>query len=904
MDESNSTSPALLRSNSNEIQELNDDEQIYVRTRTNKLELLDPNKITIRLQNLIKRHPKITNVNASELMLNVLPGIKSYITTTEIDEYSSNIAASLSVSNPHYMKLAARIIIDNHQKNTDRSFVDKMRKAYLREDKKGNIAPLVSERFFKYVEEHQDYIEPLIDYSRDFLLDFFGFKSFLNLYSMKVNGRPIERPQDAFMRVAIAIHMNTTDLEEEMSLIKQTYDALSNKYYTHGSPSYFRSGSANEQFCSCFLLGTEDSIDGIEMPGVAIAKISKWAGGIGMHVHSIRGKGALIRGTNGYSNGIVPFLRIYNNKALGWNQGGVRPGSVAIYLMPHHPDIMEFLQLKLPDGQENERARDLFYAVWLPDIFMERVRDEKMWSLFDPNETMDLSNYYNTKENLAYTNHYLQLEKDKKYVRQIKARTVWEAIYKCNKIKGMPYLCSSDASNAYSMQSNLGTIKSSNLCSEIIEYSDINEYAVCVLASISLPSFIIDSYTAEELAVDESTRRQLNHEFPLNPIFDAKKLIDITKLIVTNLNNIIDKNYYPVIEAKRSNQRHRPLGIGIQGLADAYLKMRLPFDSPDAHKLNKLFMETIYYAALSQSTRLCREGYQRLKKQCEEKKSVTVETFKPNDYETHHVTYTDPNKIPKDICAYPSMKWTKNNNDTVINGSPISRGIFHWELYDVRLEDLLGNYDWDTLRHHIQTYGVRNSLLTALMPTASTSILLNNNECFEPYTSNVYRRKTLSGEFIVINKWLINDLYRLGLWNKKLKEYILACEGSIQQIDGIPDNIKALYKTAYEINQEELIQQAIDRQPFVDQSQSLNWYMKKVTLKEFTKLAFKAWRGRLKTFKYYTHSEPAAVAQKFSVDPALQKKMYEALQQDKKYQSNLLNKKEDEDDKICDLCSS
>lgn len=1040
-----------------------EDEIMYVITRTGRKEPLDTNQITNRLKTLINKAPKIPHINPFELMLKVCEGLKSGITTYEIDEYAANASASLSVSNPHYLSIAARIAIDNHQKNTIRSFVDKMRMAYLNTDEQGGHNPLVTSAFYKYVEEHQDLIESMIDYQRDFLLDFFGFRTFQKSYSIKVKNKPIERPQDMFMRAAVALNMNTGDLIDELKNIKETYDLLSQKYYTHASPTYYNAGGLHQQLASCFLLGTEDSLEGIEKTGADMSRISKWAGGIGVHINGWRATGALIRGTNGKSSGIVPFLRTYETRMLAFNQGGRRPGSAAIYIMPHHPDLMKFIALRRNDGVEKERARDLFYALWIPDIFMERVAQGGIWSFFDPSVCGDLSDY--TLDD--YTKRYLMLEEQKKYTHQLSAREIWEEIYKSEKETGLPYICFSDHANRAFMQKNLGVVKSSNLCvaantliltlngyqqiqelatkngglnviwngeefteaqfaktsdqaklirlefsdgtylisteyhrfqlldgtiktaieltqddviaeckwpklfkydiekilarlqpalngyvipessiidkylcqcvglngvlkdstlyfktdintgsplydiqasrceplkmisrtdagygptycfnepkkhmgifngvpamncSEIILYSDSKEYAVCVLSSVSLPAFVFDSDSDETERSDMTSEAKfLNHTFPTRPYFDFKKLIEVVRVMVRNLNNVVDKTHHPIEETRRGNNRHRPIGIGVQGLDDAYSKMRYPFDSAEAAKLNKEIFECIYYAALTESSVMCRRKYKALKKQCETEGFIVIEKYPENSYDPIKVKYTDPAEIPKKVAAYPSMEWN--------GGAPIAKGVFHWEFYEPTLS---GMFDWESLREHIKEFGVMNSLLVALMPTASTSQLLGNNECFEPYTSNVYRRETNAGEYIVIKKNLINDLYNLGLWNTNLKDYLLACEGSIQHIEGIPEHIKDLYKTVWEIDQSVLIQQAIDRQPFVDQAQSLNLYVRDLNLTKWTKLIFQGWRGKLKTGKYYLHTEAAQAPTKFTIDPAKQAEALEIIRQ-------------------------
>ena len=1088
-----------------------DSTAIYVITRTGKREVLNLNKILKRLEKLQKKTPAIENINTHELTIKVCSGIHTGITTYEIDEYAGNTAASMSLSNPNFMQLATRIVIDNHQRQTQRSFIDKMRRAYLRKDSNGNIDPLLSEQFFKFTEEHADEIEAMINYKRDFKLDYFGFRTFQRLYAIKINGEIIERPQDMYMRAAIAINLSPSkhmkDTEYILKNIKKTYNALSNKQYTQASPTYFNAGTVHPQYSSCFLLGTGDSLEHIMETANDAAVISKWGGGIGIHCHCWRSSGALIRGTNGKSSGIVPFLRIYNNVMRAFNQGGKRLGSAAIYLMPHHPDIMKFLKLILPGGEDIERARDLFYALWIPDIFMERVKSNGVWSLFDPDSTGDLSNYHNEE----YRKRYIQLEKDGAYTQQLPARNIWEAVYRANVQTGRPYIMFSDAVNRMSNQANLGTIKSSNLCvtgdtliltdkgyfpikdltthgrnfhnvwngfrfSEAIfaktgtvrsilkiTFSDGSSISCTryhkfmlqkhnelyneeiapafvhaenltvgdVLVQCRFPNipivkhdivltrrfvlkylkkhgirhlepidtyqishrnkkFLIDikltcntigmspiltrkrlprnagakyiynlNFVLEDLDIlfkyeivnygntQESKIRKLyvidikevrgeydtycfneplRHAGVFNGIlagncaeiteysdnnesavcnlcsvslsacvkddkFDFKQLINMVKLAVVNLDKIIDINFYPTIKTARSNKRHRPIGIGCQGLADTFIKLRMPFESIEAAELNKRISETMYYAALSQSTRICREGYQHYKAIAEEQGGITLNVYKPDDYNEHTATFT-AETLPKNIYAYPSMTWG--------GGSPISKGIFHWELAGKTVEDLSGMYDWETLRNHIKTYGVRNSQLIALMPTASTSQLLGNNECFEPFTSNIYKRKTLAGEFIVINKYLINDLYRLKLYDENIRDYLIALEGSIQNICGIPEDLKQLYKTTWEISQFKLLDLAADRQPFVDQSQSLNLYVEDLTLATFTKLMFHAWRAGLKTGKYYMHTRPATMPQKFTLDPDKQQEMKELFNKEKKkIDTSFMEPKK----AVCDLCS-
>lgn len=723
-----------------------EDDVMYVITRTGRREALDTNQITRRLQSLINRSPKIPHVNPYELMLEVCKGLKSGITTYEIDEYAANASASLSITNPYYLKIAARIAIDNHQKNTQRSFVDKMRTLYLNQDDQGKINSLIAQNFFKYVEEHQDFIERTIDYNRDFYLDFFGFQTFIRSYSMKVDDKSIERPQDMFMRTAVDLHMSTCDtIEEELQNIKTTYEALSLKFYTHASPTYYNAGSEKKQYASCFLLGTRDSREGIMRTADHISEISKYSGGIGVHINCLRGAGAKIRGTNGRSSGIVPWLKIYNEVMKGFNQGGRRPGSAAFYIMPHHPDIMKFIEITRNGGTEEMRARAIFTSLWIPDIFMERVRDGALWSTFDPDTCGDLSDYTGEE----YRKKYLELETKKLYTSQIPARKIWEACMDTNSDVGRLYVCFADTANEMFMQKNIGVLKSSNLCSEVFLYSNADEYAVCILSSIALPTFVIDGYSEEELKQPEEVRRKLNHEFPVNPYFDFKKLIEITKLITTNLNLIIDKTFHPLKETKRGSDRHRPIGIGVQGLDDCYAKMRYPFKSDAAHDLNKKIFETIYFAVITQSSVLARKIYQSLKKKCKLEGKLVVQEHQSDSYDLIEKVYNNPDEIPQTVGAYPSMLWN--------GGSPIGNGIFHWELAGLKPNQLSGMFDWESLREHVKTFGVRNSLTVACMPTASTSQLLGNNECLAEGTQiTLYNGMSVPIENIMVNSEILS----------------------------------------------------------------------------------------------------------------------------------------------------
>ena len=842
-----------------------DDSINYVITRSCAREELSLDQIARRIGSLISRAPKIPHVNRDDLAMLVCKGVHKDMHTSEIDSYAAKEAASLSITHPYYLQLAARLAIDNHQKNTLSSFVDKMKLLYMNKDESGEHYPLIGKEFFKYVEEHRDFIDKTIDYTRDFLLDFFGFSTFYSIYSCKINDTPIERPQDMFMRISICINMNThDDITEEYTAIKTTYDLLSNKNYTHATPTCFNAGRAEPQLASCFLLGTHDSCDGIMKTATHAARISRCAGGIGIHVNCWRSAGMKIKGTGGKSGGVIKWLKIINQVMLGFDQGGRRPGSAAIYMMPHHPDIMMFIAAGKNDGNIESRARDLHYAVWIPDIFMERVKAREKWSLFDPSQVGDLSELWGDK----YTNRYLELENKKLYISQCNAADIWDAIFKANRDYGEPYICFSDTANRLSMQQNLGTINSSNLCTEIYLYSNNEEYAVCILSSISLPSFVLDRHTEEELTA--VPLRKLDHEFPLNPYFDYEKLVNTVRVITTNLNKVIDKTYHPVKNTKRGNDRHRPIGIGVQGLDDCYAKMRYPFASDAAHVLNKRIFEAIYYAALSQSTLMCRQIYNKLRKECSKATPVRVPLHHPKNYVVDTVVYMDPERIPKNVGAYPSMLWN--------GGSPISKGIFRWEMSGLKSSDLSGMFDWESLREHIKIYGVRNSLLTACMPTATTSQLLGNSEGIEPYTSNLYSRNTVAGAFIVIKKYLIRDLYNLKLWTPELKDYLIAAEGSIQNIDGIPDELKQLYPKVREIEPKILVQQAIDRQHFIDQGQSLNLFIgDNLTRKLWDQLMFQAWRGQLPTGKYYLRTKAGVSPPKFTIDPDKQRQALDLI---------------------------
>lgn len=813
---------------------------MFVIKRNGSFEEVNFNKIFQRLKFMTQEPTALADINIHTLSQNVIQGLHDKMYTKDIDIHSANICASLSIQNYQYGTLAGRIIINNHHKNTLTSFKDKMDKLYLRKDIHGNICPLLDDKFYKFVVKNQKEIENHIDYSRDYQLGYFSFKTLERSYLLKVGEEIIERPQDMFMRVSIFLHMVPKQSRNKQILerIFETYDLMSNRYFTHATPTLFNAGLTRSTCLSCFLLGTEDSLEGIMKTAADCAQISKWSGGIGFHISNWRSKGANIRSTNGNSNGIIPFLKIFNDVARAFNQGGKRLGSFSAYIEMHHPDIMDFLQLRKNHGEENLRCRDLFLAIWMCDLFMERVSRNEMWSLFDPDRCPNLNEVYGDD----YKRLYLEYEEKGLYSSQISARELWKAIFVSQKESGIPYILYKDHVNRHNNQSNIGIVKSSNLCAEIVEVSSSSEYACCTLASICLPMFVEDS-------LDDEQKRELDHEFPLRPIFNYEKLIKVVEVIVRNLNQVIDRNWYPNIETERGNMTQRPLGIGVQGLADVFFKFRCTYDSELAKELNRSIFETIYYAAISASTKLSKEIYKGYKQQCVSKGGTIV--IDKKEYTT--------DTLPLTIGSYPYM--LKNG------GSPLFNGKFHWELYGLPKEKLIHKYDWESLREHIQTFGIRNSLLVALMPTASTSQIMGNIESIEPLTSNIFIRQTLAGQFIVVNKYLMKDLKDLGIWNKDIEDFIKMNNGSIQNISGIPNDIKILYKTVWEISQQHLIDQAADRQPFVDQSQSLNLFIEDLTFSKFNSMHFYGWNKKLKTGSYYLRTRPATEAQKFTVSP-------------------------------------
>lgn len=752
---------------------------MFVIKRDGRKQEIRFDKITARIQKLCYGLDA-QHIDPVMVSLKVIEGIYDGVTTSELDNLAAEVAATLTARHPDYAQLAARIAISNLQKNTNKSFAKTIYDLYHYVDERsGRKAPLISTEVYEIVEKNADTLDAAIIYDRDFAYDYFGFKTLERSYLLKMNGKVVERPQHMLMRVAVGIH------KEDIPAAIQTYNLLSERWFTHATPTLFNAGTPNPQMSSCFLLQMkDDSIDGIFDTLKSCARISQSAGGVGLSIHNVRATGSYIRGTGGTSNGIIPMLRVFNDTARYIDQGGgKRKGSFAIYLEPWHADIFEFLDLRKNHGKEEVRARDLFTALWIPDLFMQRVEENGDWTLMCPNEAPGLCDCYGEE----FETLYRRYEEEGRGRKKIKAQDLWFKILEAQIETGIPYMLYKDACNKKSNQKNLGTIKSSNLCTEIVEYTSPDEVAVCNLASIALPRFVIDG------------------------VFDHQKLFEVTKVITRNLNRVIDGNSYPVQEAKHSNMRHRPIGIGVQGFADALSILRLPFESEEALKLNREIFETIYYGAMTASKDLAREQ---------------------GTYET-----------------YP--------------GSPVSEGLFQYDLWGVTPGP---RWNWNALKEEVAKYGVRNSLLVAPMPTASTSQILGNNECFEPYTSNLYARRVLSGEFIIVNKYLMRDLVRLGLWSEKMKNKILTANGSIQGIEEIPASIKELYKTVWEIKQKTLIDMAAERGPYICQSQSLNLFVENPTFAKLTSMHFYGWKRGLKTGMYYMRTKSASDAIKFTVE--------------------------------------
>lgn len=775
---------SLIIPNAAEQQKQANNGAMKVLKRSGKHEDVSFDKITARIRKLCYGLNQ-NYINYIEISKKVIQGLYDGVTTTELDNLAAETAATMAATHPDYAILAARIAVSNLHKNTDKSFSKTMESLYNYIDPKtGEMAGLISDETIEVVRTNADKLDSAIIFDRDYEYDYFGFKTLERSYLLRMNGQIVERPQHMIMRAAVGIH------GEDIDSAILTYNLMSEKWFTHATPTLFNAGTPKPQLSSCFLLSmTDDSISGIFETLSRCAKISQSAGGIGLSIHNVRAKGAYIKGTGGTSNGIVPMLKVYNDTARYVDQGGgKRKGAFAIYMEPWHADIQEFLELKKNHGKEELRARDLFYAMWISDLFMERVQNNEDWSLFCPNEAPGLHEVYGGEFEALYHKY----EQEGRARSTVKAQDLWFHILESQIETGTPYILYKDACNKKSNQKNLGTIKSSNLCTEIVEYTAPDEVAVCNLASISLSKFVGEDNT-----------------------FDFDKLYEITRVVTRNLNKIIDINYYPIPEARNSNMRHRPIGIGVQGLADAFIKMRFPFDSPEAKQLNKDIFETIYFAALTES-----------------------------------------NEIAKVEGAYQTFE-----------GSPASQGILQFDMWNVSPSE---RWDWNTLRSSVMEKGMRNSLLLAPMPTASTSQILGNNECFEPFTSNIYSRRTLSGEYIIVNKYLLKDLVGLGLWNDSMKQRLMAANGSIQAFDEVPAEIKEIYKTVWEISQKVVIDMAADRGAYICQSQSMNLFLENPNFSKLSSMHFYAWNKGLKTGMYYLRSKAAVDPIKFTVEQNLQ----------------------------------
>jgi ribonucleoside-diphosphate reductase alpha subunit len=875
-----------------------------VTKRDGKLENIAFDKIVNRIKKL--GNEANIKLNYSSLTMKVIDQLYDTISTAEIDELTAQQCAVMASHNPDYNVLAGRVVISNHQKNTRSTFFEVVSSLYTHKNNTTNEhEPICSHELFITAQKNADIIEEMIDYDRDYLIDYFGFKTLERAYLFKINNQMVERPQHMWMRVALCLHGN------DMTLVKETYELMSQKYFTHATPTLFNAGTDRPQMSSCYLIAMEgDSLEGIFNTLKDCASISKWAGGIGLHIHNIRGNNSLIKGTNGKSTGIVPMLKVFNDTARFINQGGKRNGSFAIYLEPWHSDIEDFLDMKKNHGDEEMRARDLFYGLWIPDLFMERVKTNQDWCLFCPNECPNLSDTCGEQ----FKELYIKYENSNLQRKTLKARDLWFKILDSQMETGNPYLLYKDACNLKSNQQNLGTIKSSNLCCEIVEYSDSNETAVCNLASIALPSFIkstsnpfssVEVYTKDNcnwcvLLKDLLKRKNIEyieHKLTnqeeidtfknkwnvttvpqlidnnnliggftetidiLRDQFDYEKLHKVTKVVTNNLNRVIDINFYPTSKTKVSNIKHRPIGIGIQGLADTFILMDIPFHSDKAKEVNKLIFETIYHASLEKSN------------------EIAIDRYYLGNNDIHDFNFMQYfNEYEKPLINTP-YKGAYSS----FRGSPASQGKLQFDMWGVTPSD---RYDWDKLKKSITDFGLRNSLLVAPMPTASTSQILGFNECFEPLTSNIYSRRTLAGEFVMANKYLMKDLISIDLWNQKIKDNIIANKGSIQQIDTIPQFIRDKYKVVWEMPMKHLIDMAADRGAFICQSQSLNLWIEDPNYNILTSMHFYSWSKGLKTGIYYLRRKAKHQAQQFTLEP-----------------TNIKNKEEKEDEP-CEMCSA
>jgi len=809
--------------------------------RNGKKENISFDKILYRIKRIGEEEN--IKINYSALVMKIIDQLHDNISTTKIDELMAEQCASQSTLHTDYSILASHLVISNYHKNTDESFSNVMKKLYNFNDIHNNHVPMISEKMYNIIENNSEFLDSLIDHKRDNLLDYFGFKTLERAYLFKINKISVERPQHMWLRVALGIHGSNFDD------VKETYDLMSQKYFTHATPTLYNAGTPRSQLSSCYLIAMEDdSIDGIYNTLKDCANISKYAGGIGLHIHNVRASGSHIRGTNGTSNGIVPMLRVFNNTARYVDQGGgKRNGSFAMYLEPWHSDLLQFLEMRKNHGDEELKARDLFYALWIPDLFMKRVHEDGVWTLMCPDECPGLSDVYGDEFEKLYTKY----ENEQRGKETMKARDVWFRILDSQMETGTPYLLYKDACNKKSNQKNLGTIKSSNLCTEIVEYSDNNETAVCNLASIALSSF-----------VDFETKN-----------FNYEKLHDVTKVVTKNLNKIIDINFYPTEKTKRSNIKHRPIGIGVQGLADTFALMDICFDSNEACEINKKIFETMYHAALECSNELSITRYNKI-----------------NEIRLKGNRYDDDGLL--DFLNKDELK----NIDTTFAGayssfenSPASEGILQFDMWNVKPSN---RYNWEILKENIKKYGLRNSLLLAPMPTASTAQILGNNECFEPFTSNIYSRRTIAGEFMIVNKHLMRDLIKLGLWNENVKNNIIANKGSIQHLLHIPEHIRNKYKIVWEISMKQVINMARDRGAFICQSQSMNLWQEDPNYASLTSMHFYAWKQGLKTGMYYLRRKAKHQAQQFTIEPSKTNNVV-----------NSNNNPKNEENEVCEMCS-
>lgn len=816
---------------------------MYVIKRDQKKEEISFDKILRRVKNLgTNIEPKL-KINYAPLVMKVIDQLHDNIKTTTIDELAAEQCASMTTSHLDYGILASRIVISNNHKNTENSFNKTMDKLWNFKDINGKQSSLISHELYDVSIKFNQQIDNIINYERDYLIDYFGFKTLERAYLMRINNIIIERPQDMWMRVAIGIHGH------DLKSVKETYDLMSNKYFTHATPTLYNAGTPRPQLSSCYLIGMEDdSIEGIYNTLKECGKISKWAGGIGLHIHNIRSKGSHIRGTNGTSNGIVPMLRVFNMTARYVDQGGgKRNGSFAIYLEPWHSDIFEFLDLKKNHGDEEMRARDLFYGLWVCDLFMEKVKNDSEWYLFCPDICSKLSDAYGEDFNKLYYKYV----NENKFTKKIQARQLWYHILDSQMETGTPYLLYKDAANSKSNQKNLGTIKSSNLCTEIIEYSDKNQTAVCNLASIGLPMFVE------------------------NNKFNFDKLHKVTKVVTRNLNKIIDVNYYPTSKTRTSNLLHRPIGIGVQGLADTFALLDLPFTCDKAKQLNIEIFETMYHASLESSMEISKMRFSEIISILNKYNINDIFVNKKSSILDTERDYSEMCKFDADIIScqpiYAELLMAMNKGEASYVGSyssfkdsPTYNRILQFDMWNVTPNN---RYNWELLKDNIQTWGIRNSLMLAPMPTASTSQILGNNECIEPFTSNIYTRRTLAGEFIIVNKHLMKELIDIGLWNEKIKDNIIKNRGSVQQINGLPEHIKEKYKIVWEMSMKDIIDMSSDRGAYICQSQSLNLWVEDPDYKTLTSMHFYSWKKGLKTGIYYLRRKPKHQPQQFTIAP-------------------------------------